>query len=43
MREIAEAMSLTDWVMLGLVIGIIVLPPKWDPAILLKEWLERHR
>jgi hypothetical protein len=29
-----------DWIMLGLVIGWILLPPKWDPAILLKEWME---
>jgi hypothetical protein len=36
-------MANVNWIMLGLVIGLILLPPKWDPAILLKEWMERRR
>lgn len=35
---------MTDWLGIGLgVIALIcvLLPPKWDPAIRLKEWLDR--
>lgn len=28
--------------LLGLVVLALVIPPKYDPAIRLKEWLERR-
>jgi hypothetical protein len=36
-------MTYVNWIMLGLVIGLILLPPKLDPAILLKEWIMERR
>lgn len=31
-------------VLFGLLILVLVaLPPKWDPAIRIKEWLEKER
>lgn len=38
-------MSLTplDWILVGASVLLILLPPRYDPAIRLKEWLERRR
>lgn len=34
----------SDWLfVLGLIALALVIPPKYDPAIRLKEWLQRHR
>ncbi len=30
-----------EYILLGICVVLIILPPKWDPAIRLKEWLER--
>ena len=38
--------SLESWaafILAGLCILLVVLPPKWDPAIRLKEWAEKKR
>jgi hypothetical protein len=38
--------SLESWaafILTGLCILLVVLPPKWDPAIRLKEWLESKK
>lgn len=40
MREL-----IMDWaeLILGLAcVGLLLLPPKWDPAVKLKEWAERR-
>lgn len=30
------------WFLLGICIILVLLPPKWDPAIRLKEWNEKR-
>lgn len=38
--------SLQSWacfILIGLCVLLVVLPPKWDPAIRLKEWTEKKR
>ena len=32
-----------EYILNSVCIALIVLPPKWDPAIRLKEWMERGR
>jgi hypothetical protein len=32
-----------DWLLWAAVIALIACPPKYDPAIRLKEWLERGK
>jgi hypothetical protein len=35
-----------DWIDVALILvsaALILAPPKYDPAILLKEWIERKR
>lgn len=27
-----------DYVLIGLCVALVLLPPRWDPAIRLKEW-----
>jgi len=37
-------MQQLDWYTVALIVGCVVLvllPPKWDPAIRLKEWVSR--
>lgn len=37
-------MNWRDWfdiAVIAVVVGLVLLPPKWDPAIWLKEWLNR--
>lgn len=36
-------MTLLEMALIGLCILLVVLPPKWDPAIRLKEYTERLR
>lgn len=39
-------MSWDDWactILGALCLLLIVLPPRWDPAIRLKEWAEKKR
>lgn len=36
-------MGLLEWATIVVVAVLIVLPPKWDPAIWLKECNERKR
>jgi hypothetical protein len=31
------------WLLIALCVGIVLLPPKYDPAIRLKEWTEKRR
>ena len=31
------------WGLVGLSVVLLVLPPRFDPAIRLKEWIERKR
>ncbi len=35
-------MSIIDWIAIGACVVLVCLPPKWDPAIRLKEWMMRH-
>lgn len=30
------------YVLIGLCVVLVLLPPKWDPAIRLKEWLSKE-
>lgn len=30
-----------DYVLTGLCVILVLLPPRWDPAIRLKEWNEK--
>ena len=35
---------MTDWMgwaLIGACAILVILPPKWDPAIRIKEWLDR--
>ena len=32
-------MTTTAWVLIGLAILLVLLPPKYDPAIRLKKWV----
>lgn len=36
-------MSIFDWLLVGACIVLVLLPPKYDPAIRLKEWVSRRR
>lgn len=36
-------MTPVDWVIVAAIIGLILLPPSFDPAVRLREWLERRR
>ena len=36
-------MSWGDWITIAVVAGLVLLPPKWDPAIRLKEWVLKKR
>lgn len=36
-------MSWTDIVAITTCVVLVLLPPKYDPAIRLKEWVERRR
>ena len=31
-----------DWLLMGAAVLLIILPPKWDPAIRWKEWQEKR-
>jgi hypothetical protein len=33
-------MTTLNWILMIIVIVLILLPPKWDPAIRFKEWIE---
>jgi len=35
-------MTTLEIFLLALVVGLVFCPPKWDPAIRLKEWLNRN-
>lgn len=30
-------------ILIALVVGALLVPPRWDPAVRLKEWTERGR
>lgn len=32
-----------EWILLAACVVLIVLPPRFDPAIRFKEWLDRKR
>lgn len=32
-----------EWVMMGVCIVLVLLPPKYDPAIRLKMWTEKKK
>lgn len=34
---------MTGWILIGICIALVLLPPRWDPAIRLKEWLGRRK
>lgn len=34
---------MADWVWIVIMVGWVLLPPKWDPAIRLRIWLEKKR
>lgn len=36
-------MTTTEIIVIGVAVVIVLLPPRWDPAIRLKEWLSRDR
>jgi len=36
-------MTLAEILFLALLVGLVLLPPKYDPAIRLKEWLAGKR
>lgn len=36
-------MAWWEWLLIAVCVVLIVLPPKWDPAIRLKEYNERVR
>lgn len=36
-------MSWVGWLLVAICVVLVLLPPRYDPAILLKEWLERRR
>ena len=36
-------MDWLDWTLLSLVVYLLLCPPKWDPAIRWKEWLEDRK
>lgn len=33
-------MTIWDWLIIGGIVAIILIPPKYDPAIRLREWLD---
>lgn len=33
-------MTTLNWVLTIIVVVLVLLPPKWDPAIRFKEWIE---
>lgn len=41
--HIIAGMSVWQIVLVLIVIGLVALPQKWDPAIRLKEWLEDRK
>jgi Sec-independent protein translocase protein TatA len=32
-----------DWLLIAAVVALVVCPPRYDPAIRLKEWLRRDK
>jgi len=35
---------MTEWLIFGaLIVAVVLIPPRYDPAIRLKEWVERKR
>lgn len=32
-----------EWVMIGICVVIAIIPPRYDPAVRLKLWLEARR
>lgn len=38
-----DKFDLAAAVLAVLALTLVLLPPRWDPAIRLKEWLERRR
>lgn len=35
---------MSGWlILLALIVGVLLIPPRYDPAIRWKEWLERRR
>lgn len=38
-----EGLTWTGALAIVLVAVVVALPPRWDPAVWLKEWLERDR
>lgn len=43
LRELVWPTTWLGWLLMGSCVILVVLPPKWDPAIRLKEWNERIR
>lgn len=35
-------MTWFNWLLIAVIVVLVVLPPKYDPAIRLKEWAERR-
>lgn len=36
-------MTWLDWILIAACVVLVLLPPRWDPAIRLKEWLGRRK
>lgn len=37
-------MAAYEWIAVGILIAVVIaIPPKYDPSVRLKEWLERKR
>jgi hypothetical protein len=36
-------MTTAGWIAWGFVVILILIPPKYDPAIRLREWIKRKR
>ena len=36
-------MTWTEAIFLALLLGLVLLPPRYDPAVRFKEWVEKRR
>lgn len=36
-------MTVLEWIAVAACVVLVLLPPRWDPAIRLKEWNEARR
>lgn len=36
-------MTRTEIIFLALLLGLVLLPPRYDPAVRFKEWIEKRR